>query len=106
MARFGLLIAKSSQLNKGGLNGVLVSHGGLWTPMVNSSLKVVSVLLASAKILPGSSKHLRTKLISAYIGIGELIARYYAFKYLKQFPFTLEITVITDRIATFQCIEY
>ena len=73
--------------------------------MVNSSLKVVSVLLASAKILPGSSKHLRTKLISAYIGIGELIAQYYAFKYLKHFPFTLEITVITDRIATFQCIE-
>ena len=26
------------------------------------------------------------------IGIGELIAQYYAFKYLKHFPFTLEIS--------------
>ena len=39
------------------------------------------------------------------IGIGDLIAQYYAFKYLKHFPSTLEITFITDRIATFQRIE-
>ena len=38
-------------------------------------------------------------------GIAELIAQYYAFKYLKQFPTTLEILLITDRIATLQTIE-
>ncbi len=38
-------------------------------------------------------------------GIAELIAQYYAFKYLKQFPTTLEILLVTDRIATLQTIE-
>ena len=38
-------------------------------------------------------------------GIAELIAQYYAFKYLKQFPTTLEILFVTDRIATLQTIE-
>ncbi len=38
-------------------------------------------------------------------GIAELIAQYYAFKYLKQFPTTLDVLFVTDRIATFERIE-
>ena len=38
-------------------------------------------------------------------GIAELIAQYYALKYLQQFPATLDVLFVTDRIATFQTIE-
>ena len=38
-------------------------------------------------------------------GIAELIAQYYALKYLKQFPATLDVLFVTDRIAHFETIE-
>ncbi len=40
-----------------------------------------------------------------YQGIAELIAQYYALKYLKQFPATLDVLFVTDRIAHFETIE-
>ena len=38
-------------------------------------------------------------------GIAESIAQYYALKYLKQFPATLDVLFVTDRIAHFETIE-